>query len=267
MPSAENQRRWNLFCVHVKLPPLKNSPPDHYATLGLHRRCTAAQIRAAYRALAKQHHPDVNGGAHAAQARTQELNEAYEILSDPARRAEYDDEISSAKKSPATATAKKTGGNLAKEIHLGLLEFLRGAKLEVRVDDPGNPDGVEIYELIVPPETAPGTRFKIPRAENLGRSFVVVRVKARPDFRFKVRGADLRCDLKISFQRAQSGGVESVRGVTGNFLRVTIPKKVSRGEIISLAGEGLPKPRGGRGDLLVRVVYQPEVRITRASAR
>ena len=246
---------------------MNNSTPDHYATLGLHRRCTDAQIRAAYRTLAKQHHPDVNGGARGAQARTQELNAAHEVLSDPAQRAEYDRENSSAKKSPAPPSAKKSGGNIAKEVYLGIQEFLRGARLEVRVDDPGNPDGAETYELIIPPETAPGTRFKIPRAASVGRSFVVVRVKARPDFRFKVRGADLRCDLKISFQRAQSGGVESVRGVMGNFLRVTIPKKVSRGEIISIVGEGLPKPRGGRGDLLVRVTYQPEVRITRASAR
>ena len=245
---------------------MKNSTPDHYATLGLHRRCSDAQIRAAYRTLAKQHHPDVNGGSRAAQARTQELNAAYEILSDPARRAEYDEEMVSAEKSPAPAQ-KKSGGNIAKEIHLGIQELLRGARLEVRVDDPGNLDGAETYELIIPPETAPGTRFKIQRAENLGRSFVVVRVKARPDFRFKVRGADLRCDLKISFQRAQQGGVESVRGVTGNFLRVAIPTKVSRGEIISLAGEGLPKLRGGRGDLLVRVIYQPEVRITRPAGR
>lgn len=246
---------------------MKNSAPDHYATLGLHRRCTDTQIRAAYRTLAKQHHPDMNSGSHAAQAHTQELNAAYEILSDPAQRREYDEEISAVRKSPASSSAKKSSGNIAKEMHLGIQELLRGARLEVRVDDPGNPDGAETYELIVPPETAPGTRFKIPRAENLGRSFVVVRVKARPDFRFKVRGSDLRCDLKISFQRAQLGGVESVRGVMGNFLRVTIPKKVSRGEIISLAGEGLPKPRGGRGDLLVRITYQPQVRITRASTR
>lgn len=91
-----------------------------------------------------------------------------------------------------------------------------------------------------------------------------MRVKARPDFRFKVRGSDLRCDLKIHSQRARQGGTESVRGVTGSFLRVAIPPKVARGEIIRLPGEGLPKPRGGCGDLLVRILYQPEVRIRRA---
>jgi DnaJ-class molecular chaperone len=39
---------------------------------------------------------------------------------------------------------------------------------------------------------------------------------------------------------------------------------VKRGEIIRIAGEGMPKLRGGRGDLLVRISYRPEVRVTRA---
>ncbi len=242
---------------------MKNFIPDHYATLGLHQDCTPAQIRAAYRALAKQHHPDVNGGTPAASARTQELNAAYETLSDAEKRQAYDEELALPKKSAARATAKMQR-NVAQEVFLRLEEFLRGAKLEVRVHDPGNPDGAEIYELAVPPATAPGTRFRIERSGFFAGGFVAVRVKAKPDFRFQVRGSDLRCDLKISFQRAQLGGVESVRGLTGNFLRVTIPKKVARGEIISIANEGLPKPRGGRGELRVRIAYRVEVRVARA---
>ena len=236
--------------------------PDYYAALGLDRRCTDAQIRAAYRLLTRQQHPDVHGGSPAAVAQMQALNAAYETLSDPARRREYDHELS-ARQKPA-ARAAKPGLNIAKEAHLRLEEFLRGAHLEVRVEDPGNPDGPETYELVVPPDTAPGTRFRLPRS---GGGFVVVRVKARPDFRFKVRGSDLRCDLKIHFQRAQQGGIESVRGATGNTLRVQIPPNVARGEIIRLTGEGLPNPRGGRGDLLVRVIYRPEVHITPAGRR
>lgn len=242
---------------------MKTARPNYYALLGLDQRCTLAQIRAAYRLLAKQHHPDVNGGSHEAMARTQELNTAHEILADPARRAAYDEELASAEKTSRPTPAAKPAGNIAKEVQLRLEEFLRGTKLEVCVNDPGNPDGQETYELLVPPETAPGTRFKISRSGAAGRGVVVVRVKARPDFRFKARGADLRCDLKISFARAQQGGSETVRGVSGNFLRVTIPKKVARGEILRLTGEGLPRPRGGRGDLLVRILYRPEIRITR----
>jgi curved DNA-binding protein len=96
---------------------------------------------------------------------------------------------------------------------------------------------------------------------------VVVRVKARADFRFKARGADLRCDLKIKPERAAQGGAEILRGATGTMLRVPIPRGVARGEIIRLPGEGLPRPRGGRGDLLVRINYHVDVRITRASAK
>ncbi len=47
---------------------------NHYTTLGLDRHCTAAQIRAAYRALARQHHPDLNPDSPAAVTRTQRLN-------------------------------------------------------------------------------------------------------------------------------------------------------------------------------------------------
>lgn len=237
---------------------MKSARPDHYATLGLHRNCTDDQIRNAYRLLAKQLHPDVNGGSREAVAQTQALNAAYETLSDPARRREYDRELTASQKTAARSA--KPAANITKEIHLRFEEFLRGGRFEVRVDDPGQPGGPETYELIVPPETAPGARFKLAR-DNGG--FITVRVKARPDFRFKVRGSDLRCDLKVRSQRAQQGGTESVRGVTGIFLRVVIPPRIARGEVIRLSGEGLPKPRGGRGDLLVRILYRPEVRITR----
>jgi curved DNA-binding protein len=73
--------------------------------------------------------------------------------------------------------------------------------------------------------------------------------------------------LKITPQRALQGGTEMVRGATGDFLRVQIPRGVARGDTVRISGEGLPKPRGGRGDLLVRIIYRPEVRITRRNGR
>ena len=238
---------------------------NHYAALGLDRRCTGEQIRVAYRLLAKLHHPDVNHGAPDAMMRTMALNAAYEILSDAARRRAYDEELVHAEKAPAKKRAAAASANIAKDVQLCIVDFLRGASLDVNVRDPGNPDGPEKYKLIVPPETAPGTRFRLKRTVPFDRGFVLVRVKVRPDFRFKVRSSNLRCDLKISTQRAAQGGTENVRGVTGSYLCVQIPPNVSRGEIIKIAGEGLPKMRGGRGDLLVRITYRPEVRITRSA--
>jgi curved DNA-binding protein len=240
---------------------------NHYATLGLDRRCTLAQIRAAYRLLAKRHHPDVNNGCTEAAARTRALNAAHEILSDPDRRATYDRELAAAKKTPRPARGAKTERHLAQEMFLRVEEFLRGTTLEVRVNDPANASGPETYELLIPPGTAPGAKFRVPRDEPFGGGFITVRVRARPDFRFKVRGSDLRCDLKIKPERATQGGTEMIQSVNGCSLRVPIPRGVRRGEIIRIPDEGLPRPRGGRGDLLVRITYRVAVRITRASRR
>jgi curved DNA-binding protein len=230
---------------------------DHYATLGLDRHCTAAQIRTAYRLLAKQHHPDVNPSSTQAMAQTQALNAAYEILSNTAHRQTYDAQLAGQRKTPPRPA--KSQSKLEQAVHLRIEEFLRGTSLQVRVNDPSQPGGSETYELIVPPETAPGTRFRMART---GGGFLNVKAGVRPDFRFKARGSDLRCDLRISSHRAKQGGLESIRNAAGAYLRVTIPAGVASGAVIRLTGEGLPKTRGGRGDLLVRIMYRPEVRIT-----
>ncbi len=243
--------------------PLQQSKPNYYAILGLDRHCTDAQVRDAYRLLAKQQHPDLNHGSRESVAQTQLLNAAYETLSDADRRHAYDQELNTKPKSVGRST--KATARITQDVHLRIEEFFRATTLEVHLNDPANPDGRECYPLEIPPNTAPGTRFRVPRTESSG--VITVRVKARPDFRFKVRGSDLRCDLRINARRAAQGGSESVRGATGNFVRVQIPPGVARGEVIRIEGEGLPKSRGGRGDLLVQIVYTPEVRITRASTR
>jgi DnaJ-class molecular chaperone len=241
---------------------------DHYAILGLDRRCTLAQIRAAYRLLAKRHHPDVNGGSVEATERAKALNEAHEVLSDPARRRAYDRSLSErATAARPAAGATKIERNISQDARLRIEDFLRGATLSVRVNDPANPGGPEVYELVVPPGTAPGTRFRLPRREPFAEGFVQVRVKVLPGFRFKARGSDLRCDLRIDARRAAQGGTEVMAGATGAPLRVSIPAGVARGAILRVPSEGLPKPRGGRGDLLVKITYRPEVRISRAASR
>jgi DnaJ-class molecular chaperone len=246
--------------LNRKIANLLHSASNHYATLGLDRGCSEAQIRAAYRVFAKQHHPDLNRGSHEAVARTQAINAAYEILSDPERRKFYDEELAHAEKSIRLRVAK-TNRNILQDLLLPLAEFFRGTTREVHLNDAGNPNGREVYELVIPPATAPGTRFRLRREDG---GFVIVRVKPFPHFQFKTRGADLRCDLKINSKLAAQGGEQMVKGVLGSMLRVKIPARVARGEIIRIAGEGLPKPRGGRGDLLVRIIYRPEIRITRS---
>ncbi|HEX2558640.1 molecular chaperone DnaJ [Phenylobacterium sp.] len=63
---------------------------DYYEILGVPRGCDEAALKASFRKLAMEHHPDRNGGCEDASARFKEINEAYSVLSDPQKRAAYD---------------------------------------------------------------------------------------------------------------------------------------------------------------------------------
>jgi curved DNA-binding protein len=63
---------------------------DYYASLGVKRDASQAEIKRAFRKLARQHHPDVKPGDRAAEAKFKEINEANEVLSDPQKRSKYD---------------------------------------------------------------------------------------------------------------------------------------------------------------------------------
>lgn len=64
---------------------------DYYATLGVPKTATAKDIKAAFRRLARKHHPDVNPGDKAAESRFKDVNEAYEVLGDADKRKKYDE--------------------------------------------------------------------------------------------------------------------------------------------------------------------------------
>src|SRR5713226_8869783 len=64
---------------------------DYYSTLGVAKTATEKEIKQAYRKLARKHHPDVNPGDKGAESRFKEINEAYEVLGDPAKRKKYDE--------------------------------------------------------------------------------------------------------------------------------------------------------------------------------
>src|SRR3982074_1081356 len=64
---------------------------DYYSTLGVAKTATEKEIKQASRKLARKHHPDVNPGDKSAETRFKEINEAYEVLGDPAKRKKYDE--------------------------------------------------------------------------------------------------------------------------------------------------------------------------------
>src|SRR5438874_4375009 len=64
---------------------------DYYSTLGVAKTSTDKEIKQAFRKMARKHHPDVNPGDKSAESRFKEINEAYEVLGDPAKRKKYDE--------------------------------------------------------------------------------------------------------------------------------------------------------------------------------
>lgn len=237
---------------------------DHYTTLGLGRGCSGMQIRDAYRLRVKRFHPDVNPHNRKAQDHIQALNAAYEILSDPVRRRAYDHKLRQASRANTPAHHEKIERNISQEVRLRIEDFLRGTSLEVTVRDPANLDGRETYTVQIPAGTAPGTRLRLARVAPFEDGFVLLRLRAFPGSRFKSRGSDLRYDLRISARRAEAGGIEIITGPTGLPLQVSVPPHARRGELVTIVGEGMPKQRGGRGDLVARITYRPEVRVSRA---
>jgi len=69
---------------------MKKDKPDYYAMLGVQRDASLGEIKQAYRELVRRHHPDAAGDSAPARAQFERIQEAYEVLSDPAKRAKYD---------------------------------------------------------------------------------------------------------------------------------------------------------------------------------
>ena len=92
---------------------------EYYRSLGVQPGATAEELKKAYRGLAKKYHPDLHPGDKEAEARFKEINEAYETLSDPQKRKEYDEKQrttqgrepqkkSASSRMPMPSTAKKS---------------------------------------------------------------------------------------------------------------------------------------------------------------
>jgi molecular chaperone DnaJ len=192
---------------------------DYYQILGVDRGASEKEITAAYRRLAKKHHPDNNPGDAAAEARFKEVSEANAVLSDPEQRSQYDQ----AREMFARGTFVGDPG---------------GGAQYVRIDDLGN-----LSDLFG------GGLFG-----GLGDLFGTG--GRRPQSRTR-RGGDVEAEVSLSFHEAVQGATRTltVQGPDGRRqVTVKVPAGVSDGARIRLRGQGQPGRQGGpAGDLYVRV--------------
>jgi curved DNA-binding protein len=292
---------------------------DYYKTLGVQKSATAADIKKAYRKLARQYHPDVNKSGDASK-KFKEVNEANEVLSDPDKRKRYDtlgpdweryaqgggpsgpfqqrggngtgytwsysgspganpfgDDASGFSDffqtifgsgmggfgEPATggrrrATQQPRTADMEMEhpIEVTLAEAYKGAERELQLEG----EGGKIRKLTVkiPPGVKDGQRIRLAGQAHAGNNGnghagdLFLQVKVKPDPRFTRDGDDLRMELPVALHEAILGAEVTVPTLKGR-VSLRIPPDTQNGRTIRLAGQGMPRPGGGYGDLYVTV--------------
>jgi DnaJ-class molecular chaperone len=196
-----------------------------YQVLGLKADASAADIRKAYRKLAKQFHPDLNPGKPAAEARFKSISVAYDLLSDPAKRARYDRgeiDASGAERPPRSS-------------YRGHAEGSQGWKYQPQ----GEMDIGDLEDLFAMFGRG-GARRPGQRSGRAGEGFG------------PTPNSDRRFALTIDFVEAAVGGKKRL-SLAEESLDVTIPPGIEDGQVLRLKGKGATQA----GDALIEVHVTP----------
>ena len=205
---------------------------DYYDVLNIPRTASQAQIKAAYRKLARTYHPDVNKSPDAGD-KFKEATEAYEVLGDPQKRKAYD-QFGHA--GPARAGGPGPGGRTYTWSSAGGAPFDFGEMFGRRGGSGFM--GMSLDDILESLGAAgPGTRRRRPpqRGQDLQSEITL-------DFLQAVRGANV--DIRLA--RPDSAGGSRTEKIT-----VKIPPGVDEGSKIRIRGKGADSPAGGAGDLYI----------------
>ncbi len=258
---------------------------DYYQILGVSRDADAETIKKAYRKLARQYHPDANKNDKRAEEKFKEINEAYEVLSDPEKRRLYDRMGKSYQQyqraggdpryydwsqwaGPASGRVRWEEGDLADFIRQ-IFEFgATGWQAANTYEQPIEITLEEAYqgttrllqrrgqsdvEVKIPPGVNTGTRIRV-RGQGPGGGDVYLVVQVKPHPIFERKDSDLYRDLAVHAFIAMLGGEVMVDTLSGPIV-VKIPAGTSSGKLIRLKGRGMPKLNAPNefGDLYLRV--------------
>jgi curved DNA-binding protein len=230
---------------------------DYYKVLGVERSVTADALKTAYRRLARKYHPDVSKEANA-EARFKEVQEAYEVLKDPEKRAAYDQ----------LGANWKSGDQFRPPPDWGAgYEFSGGPPpgagrgRSYRAQGAGNGGGAQFSQ----------EEFSDFFSSLFGGGSPFAGAGAEPDGGRAARDHHARVDIQLeeAFHgttrtlelRRPSVGSDGRVELTNHTVRVTIPAGVTEGQLIRLAGQGAPAAGGGpAGDLYLEAHILPDKR-------
>jgi DnaJ-class molecular chaperone len=234
---------------------------DYYSTLGVAKTATDKELKQAYRKLARKHHPDVNPGDKSAEARFKEINEAYEVLGDPAKRKKYDELGANWRlyeQQAGAAGAGPGGAGDAWNVRFG--GGPAGGGFRTMTED----EMREMFGDADPFSDFFHTFFGGP----MGGGGQEARGQARGGARTRVRqGRDVEQAIQLELEDAHHGTTRRLSISHDGQMRtvdVRIPAGVGDGSRVRIAGEGELGVGGAQsGDLYLRIKLAPHLRFER----
>jgi curved DNA-binding protein len=258
---------------------------DYYEVLGVPRTATEKEITAAFRKLARKHHPDLNAGDKQSEARFKEISQAHDVLSDAKKRSLYDEFGSDWEAAQAGGVQPGASRGRARQQQPGPggqyrtvtpeeMEDLfgdsgggfgdifgsifggtargRGGVGSADVEAPITVSLAEIYRGTSRTVELPGGRrveVKVPAGVKEGTVLRVPGLRARvqiaPDPVFSREGKDLRVVVPVPLHVALGGGEVAAPTLKGGQVHFKVPPETQNGTKIRLRGLGLPDPKGG----------------------
>jgi curved DNA-binding protein len=209
---------------------------NYFEILGVSQDASSAEIKRAYRQLARKYHPDLNPGDKAAEEQFKLLGEAYEILSDPEKRSQYEEYSS--------FWQQKGFRQRVSKFSFKDLDFSDLGDFNSFVDQLLNRRGSE---------TTAASNGRTPEPQSYRprppyRSTTSPRAAAaRPSNR-----RDAEASLTVPLERAYAGGQERIRLEDGRAIEVDMPPGMVTGQRIRLKGQGI-----GGGNLYLRIEVEP----------
>jgi curved DNA-binding protein len=237
---------------------------NYYQILGVESGASSAEIKKAFRQLARQYHPDLNPGDKVAEEKFKDINEAYEVLSDDNKRVEYDQysrywQQKGSKKKPFSRNGRNGDDYSEYRDFNRFVEDLLGRGVSRKRSRAPSPERASVRVANTAEAYRPGVnktaytvaangRVTVERPPNTPRRREPT---SRPPTK---RPRDVEARLTLPLEKAYTGGNERIRLEDGRSLEVEMPPGMVDGQRIRLRGQGID---GGNLFLLISINPHP----------